>query len=100
MNPVDLAFTLGVPVTSIRPITCDREADMSMLQRPDAVTLRCYGCPRLPPGGGSRFLGGRTARKTPGKPLGERFMPKRSKTLPRAASAPAKPLGRQPRPGV
>jgi hypothetical protein len=32
---------LGVPVTSIRPITCDREADMSMLQRHDAVTLRC-----------------------------------------------------------
>ena len=32
---------LGLPFTSIRPITCDTEEDMSMLQRRDAVTLRC-----------------------------------------------------------
>jgi hypothetical protein len=34
------------------------------------------------------------------KPTGSVFMPKRSRTPPRAASAPAKPQGRQPRHGI
>ena len=34
------------------------------------------------------------------KPTGSVFMVKRTRTLPRTSSGPAKPVGRQPRPGI
>jgi hypothetical protein len=66
---------------------------MSMLQRRDAVTLRCFECFRP---GGTRSLSGRIA---PQKPWQARRRAIHAQAHP-AASAPATPQGRQGRPGI
>ena len=59
----------------------------------NAVTLQRRGVvpvPSLP----------RRAVERPRKPVGPILMAKRTRTLPRTPSGPAKPGGRQPRPGI